>query len=138
MLSLVLALATNGCAEDPYGADEESQNATVSVVNKVEDTATIDFCVRGGEAWLGPVAGRLMELPDGLPTTQDSGPLPLAGGTYTARLVYPEFNLCSPSINGEDFPLSVTSGIQYIVTVSGYLMPDTGQDPIHIDVTTKP
>jgi hypothetical protein len=124
-IALLATLSLVGCEEDPYQTEDDGSatGAAVRVVNKVSDVPSIDFCVKGAGGWLGPVMNQLLQKPDGLPTSEETGYMPLAAGAYTARLVDPAFNLCTPSWNSEDQPMDVQEGLSYTAEITGTVDP---------------
>jgi len=132
----LVTLALVGCEEDPYETEDDgaATGAAVRVVNKVTDVPSIDFCVKGAGAWLGPVMSQLLQKPDGLPTSEETGYMPLAAGAYTARLVDPSFNLCSPSWNGEDQHMEIQEGLRYTAEITG-TVDQTDETPVGLTVS---
>ena len=132
--SISLTFVLVGCTEDPYEAStgEAPPNASVRVVNEVEDAATIDFCVKGSGPWLGPVMHTLLQQVDGLEFDGATGYLSITEGDYIARLSDPTLGLCFPPQSPEEFELSLKANTRYTATVAGKLEPAAGEDPVSL------
>ena len=121
--------STGGGGTGGGGTGGGAANANVRVAHLSPDAPNVDFCVSAdGTTFAGPIMKSLGDT-DGLAYTEVTTYLPLAVGTYTARLVAPNAADCTTSLAGlpDVTGLALAADGSYTVAAIGMLTP-VGED----------